>query len=183
MTRDANGRFASSANGGVGAVPNDAKDRLQEYKEGLAGLIRVHGKLETLRALETELHGTAERLQDERERALTEADKANLDEVTQLGTRLEITRRKLSNSEERAREAERELSDLSATVLNRFGSLWRLFRAWVIGREKQKLLAQMTSGSDGPPLDFVVLHLRRVADIAGLEITANEAGGLAEQGR
>jgi hypothetical protein len=66
----------------VGAVPNDAKDRLQEYKEGLAGLIRVHGKLETLRALETELHGTAERLQDERERALTEADKANLDEVT-----------------------------------------------------------------------------------------------------
>jgi hypothetical protein len=114
---------------------------------------------------------------------LTEADKANLDEVTQLGTRLEITRRKLSNSEERAREAERELSDLSATVLNRFGSLWRLFRAWVIGREKQKLLAQMTSGSDGPPLDFVVLHLRRVADIAGLEITANEAGGLAEQGR
>jgi hypothetical protein len=41
----------------------------------------------------------------------------------------------------------------------------------------------MTVGSDGPPLDFVVLHLRRVADIAGLEITASEAGGVAEQGR
>jgi hypothetical protein len=68
-------------------------------------------------------------------------------------------------------------------VLNRFGSLWRLFRAWVIEHEKRKLLAQMTVGSDGPPLDFVVLHLRRVADIAGLEITASEAGGLTEQGR
>jgi hypothetical protein len=34
-------------------------DRLSEYREGLAGLIRAVGKLETLRALDTELRGTS----------------------------------------------------------------------------------------------------------------------------
>jgi hypothetical protein len=164
-------------------VQNGTADPRSEYREGLAALIRAKEKLGTLHEIDTELRGTGARLQDDRERALTEANEANLDEMTRLGTRLEITRRKVSDSEVRIKEAERELSDSSATILNRFQSLWRLFRAWIIAREKTRLLEQMVSGSDGPPLDFVVLHLRRVADIVGLEITANEPGGIAEQGR
>jgi len=68
MTRDANGRFASSANGGGGAVQNGtiAPDPLNEYKEALTGLVRVKEKLGTLHELDTELRGILVRLQDER---------------------------------------------------------------------------------------------------------------------
>src|SRR5215469_8892121 len=160
MTRDANGRFARE---GSGAVQNGTVDPLSEYREGLASLIRVHGKLETLRAMDAELRGSLGQLEDERERCLSSESDDSVEELSRLNARLEITRRRILNSEVRIKEAECELSDSSAMVLNRFGSLWRLFKAWVIAREKQNLLAQMTSGSDGPPLDFVVLHLRRVA--------------------
>ena len=46
MTRDANGRFASSSNGGGGAVQNGTVDPLNEYREGLAALIRAKERLE-----------------------------------------------------------------------------------------------------------------------------------------
>jgi hypothetical protein len=67
MMRDAADRFASSSNGGGGAVQNGAiaSDPLSEYREGLALLLRPSEKLETLRTLDTELRGTSARLQDE----------------------------------------------------------------------------------------------------------------------
>src|SRR6516165_696378 len=96
MTRDANGRFASAGNGGEGAVSNGATDPLGEYKEALAGLVRAKEKLGTLRGLDTELHGTVARLQDERERCLTSESDDSVEELSRLNARLEITQRRIS---------------------------------------------------------------------------------------
>src|SRR5215469_14342400 len=171
MTRDANGRFARE---GSGAVQNGTVDPLSEYREGLASLIRVHGKLETLRAMDAELRGSLGQLEDERERCLSSESDDSVEELSRLNARLEITRRRILNSEVRLREAERELSDCSATILNRFQSLGRSYRAWAIEAEKAKLLELMVSGCEqAPAFDWCVLRLKSVDAVNRLEI----AGG------
>jgi len=92
-----------------------------------------------------------------------------VEQLGRLNARVEITQRKLTDVAARTGGTEQEFAHMQSVVFQRFGVLWRMYRSWVIETEKAKLLSLMVPGCEhNLSVDFVTLHLKRVAELSEL---------------
>ena len=157
------------------------EERLGAYRGGVADLVGGQEKLTTLRAVQVELEGQVARLEVDREAALSLAAEApeelsveGSEELMRISTRLEVSKRKLSDVVRRLGEAEGEMPAVLSAVVQRFAVMWRALLNWTIQREKTRLVEQLIAGCDILTIDRTVLHLRAVAGVRSLEVGGTE---------
>jgi hypothetical protein len=98
-----------------------------------------------------------------------------------LVTTQRVVEAKLSRARERLSQAEGGLEARTQAVRGEFGRLHLIYRLWRVEGEKKKLLAHMVDGCPVLSIDQVTLHLKSIAGLRELEITASDALGLVRQ--
>jgi hypothetical protein len=145
------------------------------YREALSKLQRalsaVNGLRERCAELEVRLN----------ELTLETADLLDSDEVEResaLVTTSGVIEAKLSRAREKLFQAEGTQSAQLEGVRGEFSRLHLIYKLWRVSQEKERLSVQMVTGCPNISLEQVCLHLKTIAGLRELEMTAGEPGGL-----
>jgi hypothetical protein len=154
-------------------------ERLSGYREALKTLERASEAVVALRERVAALDTRVNELTLEAT-SLLDSDGA-LEQESALLTTSRVVEAKLSRAREKLHQAEGSLSTQQAGLKGEFGRLFLIFKLWRVEIEKQKLSAEMVSGCPVLSIEQVCLHLKTIASLQQLEITAGDVPGLVSQ--
>jgi hypothetical protein len=141
--------------------------RLKYYRESLKRLQGLSGDAQRLSERGVELES---RLVELRLEAAGLLDSDELEKELALNTTIRVMEAKLAHAREKVAQAESELNGETQSVRSQFNALFQVYRLWCISGEKAKLLALMDGACPDLALDAVVIHLKAVSDLMGLEM-------------
>jgi hypothetical protein len=141
----------------------------------------VRRSSETVASLRERVSGLEARLNELTLETAALLDSDELERESALVTTSGVIEAKLSRAREKLFQAEGALSAQLAGVKGEFGRLHLIFKLWRVEIEKRKLSAEMVSGCPNLSLEHVCLHLKVIAGLRELEITAQEPEGLVRQ--
>jgi hypothetical protein len=152
----------------------EAGERLKEYREQLELLRRSSEAVAGLRERVSGLEARASEL------TLESAELLDSDEVEResaLITTLGVIEAKASRAREKLGQAEGFLNAQMQAMRGEFSRLHLIYRLHRVEVEKARLQRQMVTGCSNLSLETVILHLKTIAGLQQLEITAQDVAG------
>jgi hypothetical protein len=156
----------------------EAGERLKEYREQLRRLQQATEAVTSLRERAVSLEARLKELSVEAAGLL---DGDEVERESALITTLGVIEAKLSRARQRLSQAEAGLEAQKQAVRGEFSRLFLIFKLHRVEVEKRRLQGQMVAGCSNLSLEQVCLHLKTIASLQQLEITAQDVAGLLGQ--